>query len=1141
MDNKQEDRDVTEEAEQTPQPRPRQPKAAENEERTVSLLDLMRESADGLEDEPEEEATATLPPIITTGDRDDDDDHTATVTGIPADVPRRSKPSPLPLTPEELRPPEQRPLERDPEATEVQPRVAFPGPQRRRVEDAPTEVAPLAQRPPQDATTQRRQPPAEPAPARPRPQPQQAQQARRAAAPPAQKPVAVPQPRTQRNWGGCATRALLLLIVAAVVGITLFTASAAIGYAAVARTLPSPRELSLRASTFETVRVYDRNGSLLYSQADPETGNRLYVSLDEIAPELINATIAIEDARFYENPGFDVVGIGRAVFQAAGEGEFVSGASTITQQLVRAVLLDEDERAERTFRRKVREIILAAEISRTYEKDEILELYLNEIYYGNLAYGAEAAAQTYFNKPSAELTLAEASLLAGLPQAPALWDPYTAPDKALARQRQVLSQMVAEGYVTVEEAQVALDETARFIYEMEPPEVRIKHPHFTLTVLQQAEDILGAQSIYRGGLQIFTTLDPQAQALAEETVAAYRDSIRGAGANNAAMAAIKPDSGEILALVGSVDFNNESISGQVNMALAPRQPGSSIKPLVYLSALERGWTPATLIWDVPTQFPNGANPPYEPKNYDDQFHGPLRLRPALGNSYNIPAVKALEYVGVCNFIANVQKLGLTSLQDEGCSEAGQPRSHGLALALGGGEIPLLEMAGAYSVLANQGRYMPPYAISRIENSKDEILFEYTQPDAEAAQVVRPEHAYLLSNILSDNSARQAAFGPNNNLVIPGYPVAAKTGTSGTNRSDVRDAWTIGYTPEVVTAVWVGNTDNTPLAPGQSGSQVAAPLWNTFMTQYLANRQPLDFLRPPGVVEIEICAESGTQPGPDCANRRTELFAGDQPPLDSSQDFIRRVPVDLWTGLRASEACADYVYEANFFDVLVFGNDDVRERERNAARQWLEQTAAGQDWAARRNISLPVRLPPENACDGNTPRPIASISQPRAGAEVTGRVSIVGTAQAPNFAGYQVEYGLGQNPGGWRGIGERRREQVGDGQLAEWNSADLDYSGPVTLRLLVFGPDNPFTPEVDPVTREERVTIVVQAPTPTPTATPTQTPTPTTTPSPTPTATVGVTNTPTPTATFSFDDATATPTATPEEAAATATPTPEPYP
>ena len=817
---------------------------------TISLLDLMRGTADSDQPAAAEDDTADIPvPLIS---HPPDVTTTVTISGGGKSTPPPSKPG-APITPETLRPPAKRPLERDPEATEVQPAVAFPGTTRPTpVQEAPTQVNP--QQP--SASTTRQTPAARPpAPLPQRPVPVEIPPVTRAAA----------QGRG-RDWGGCISRLVLFTLIAGIVLVTMVLAGGAIGYTAVARTLPPPSELSARASAFETVRIYDREGNLLYSQADPNTGNRLYIPLEQMSPDLIRATIATEDKRFYENPGFDVLGIARAVLQAARDQEPIAGTSTITQQLVRAVLLDEDERTERTFRRKVREIILAAEISRTYEKNEILELYLNEVYYGNLAYGVEAAAQTYFQKPASALTVAEASMLAGLPQAPALWDPYTAPDKALGRQGEVLSLMLAEGFITVDEARAAQDAANQFLSTMTPPAVTIEHPHFTLTVLQQAEDLLGAQSIYRGGLRIFTTLDPATQALAESVIAAERGRINAAGANNAAMVVLKPETGEILGLVGSVDYNDEAISGQVNMALAPRQPGSSIKPFVYLSALERGWTPSTLIWDVPTQFADGANSFYEPKNYDDQFHGPLLLREALGNSYNIPAVKALEFVGVCNFINNVQKLGLTDLTDTGCPDSGQPREHGLSLALGGGEVSPLQMAGGFSVLADQGRAMPPYAISRIENSKGDVVFSSTPPAPEVAQVVSQEHAYLLTDILSDDDARQPAFGRNSSVVIPGRQVAAKTGTSGTNRFDVRDAWTIGYTPDVVTAVWVGNTDNSPIGEGQSGLQVAAPIWNSFMSAYLANRPDLSFLRPPSIIERTICNDSGTEPGPDCFER-----------------------------------------------------------------------------------------------------------------------------------------------------------------------------------------------------------------------------------------------------------------------------------
>jgi 1A family penicillin-binding protein len=1068
-----------------------------------------------------------VPLIVTHPSEDDSPTVTTTIGPAPA-KPASSEPG-QPITPQAQPPrsPAARPLETDTEATEVRPRSAFSDSTTR----ASASEARTAVYPP------RRQSAAAPAPIQNPP------------------PATIPAARSPRDWGGCIARLILFTLVAVVVVVMVSIAGGAIGYTAIARTLPSPVELSARASAFETVRIFDREGNLLYSQADPEEGNRLYVPLEKVSPSLIRATIATEDKRFFENPGFDAVGIVRAVLQAARDQEPVSGTSTITQQLVRAVLLEEDERTERTFRRKVREIILAAEISRTYEKNEILELYLNEIYFGNLAYGIEAAAQTYFNKSAADLTLAEATFLAGLPQAPALWDPFTAPDKALGRQSEVLSLMLAENFISVEEARAAQDQAVGILANIKPPTVTIDHPHFTLTVLQQAEDILGAQSIYRGGLRIYTTLDPDVQQLAESTVEAHRNDIRAGGANNASMVVTNPRSGDILALVGSVDFHDESISGQVNMALAPRQPGSSIKPLVYLSALERGWTASTLIWDVATQFVDGQNSVYEPKNYDDQFHGPLRLRLALGNSYNIPAVKALEFVGVCNFINNVQKLGLSDLVDSGCTEVGQPREHGLSLALGGGEISPLQMAGAFGALANEGRYMEPFAIQRIETSRGEILYEHSVPDAAAAQVVRPEHAHVLSDILSDDDARQPAFGRNSSLVVPGHTVSAKTGTSGTNRFDVRDAWTIGYTPEVVTTVWVGNTDNTPIGEGQSGLMLAAPLWNSFMTTYLANRQASTFSRPEGIVDVEICADSGTEPGPQCQFRREEQFAVDQPPLDSSHDFIQEREVDLWTRLLASDSCRESVFNAKFFTILVFGNDVVLQRERNDAQIWLEQTPAGQNWAQKRGISIPLQLPPQQSCDGSTPRPRAEIAQPGTGSQVADTIAVIGTATGPNYGGYQVDYGLGHDPQGWGGISGHLPYSVENGLLAEWDTTLVNNSGPVTLRLLVYGPDNPYTPENDPVTMEQRALLTLLQPTTTPTNTPSPTPTATDTPAPTTTPPATETAAPTITATFEptleptlaptleLVTATATaaetpPTAEPPE---TATPEPTPYP
>lgn len=928
----------------------------------------------------------------------------------------------------------------------------------------------------------------------------------------------LPKPAgNNRNWSGCLRRVILFSLLFGFLSIACSAVGMVGGYAYITSDLPTVTELRSRASSFETAQIFDRNGALLYSLEDPNQGNRTFVKVGQISQHLKDATIATEDSRFYTNPGFDPIAIFRAVFGAVTSGETQGGASTITQQLARALLLDEEERSERSITRKIREIILAAEMYRTYEKDEILELYLNEINYGNRAYGIQAAAETYFGKSAADLTLAEASLLAGLPQAPAWWDPFTNPEKALGRQTEVLGAMVREGYITPQQAQEAINEMSVRIYQLTPPNVTLKYPHFIVTVLQQLEQANDAQSIYRGGLNIYTTIDPAAQQLAENTLANHRGTLANYGANNGAMVVMDPRSGEILALVGSVDFNDETISGQVNMALAPRQPGSTIKPFVYLAAMKQGWTASTLIWDIPTAFPDGANPPYQPKNYDDEFHGPMLLRPSLGNSYNIQAVKAMEYVGVCNFIGYANTIGLTSLKNDGCAEYGAATNYGLALALGGGEIPPLEMATAYAIIANQGQLVVPHSITRITDNSDAELFRYLPPPA--VQVIPAEDAYIISDILSDNNARQPEFGLNNNLIIPGHRVAVKTGTSGSSRNDVRDAWSIGFTPEVVTAVWTGRTDNQPVAPGASGYYMATPIWNGFMTGYLSSRPPANFNRPAGVVDREVCANSGTLPGPACGNRRVELFnqTDNRFPLDANQDFLTKVRIDLWTGNQANEACGEAVYEANFFNVLVPpGSPEIQGRERQLVADWIQNNPQGQGWAAANGVALPLKLPPQNFCDANTPRPSAAVSLPQPFAEVSGLFDLIGTAKAPNFGGYQIDYGLSHDPQGWGTLVERQPNPVDNGILFRFSTDDLiakGISGAFALKLIVFGPDNPYTPEFDPIQVETKLPLTLLVPTGTPTATPTETPpataTATVTLIPSATATVRVDNTPTP--------------------------------
>ena len=425
-------------------------------------------------------------------------------------------------------------------------------------------------------------------------------------------------------------------------------------YFTIAAGLPSVDDLAQYASQFETTRIYDRNENLIYEIIDPNAGRRTYTSLDDVSPFLIAATIATEDKDFYSNPGFDPWGILRAFWQNYTSGEVVSGASTITQQLARTLLLSPEERSQITTQRKAREIVLAAEITRKYSKDEILELYLNEIYYGNLAYGIEAAAETYFNTTADQLNLAQASFLAGLPQSPAIYDVHTNRESALTRHVDVLNLMyrlsTERSCITVNQSSVpicvTLDEAVSSAQEIEDYEfvqrpVSMPYPHWVNFIRAQLEAQFDPQTIYRSGFKVYTTLDPDFQSYAQSSVKEQVDELVENEATNGALVAIKPDTGEVLALVGSADFYKEEISGQVNMAVAPRQPGSSIKPLTYTAAFEKGWTASTLIWDVESEFPPSGNPddprdPYIPVNYDGKYHGPVLARTALGSSYNVP-------------------------------------------------------------------------------------------------------------------------------------------------------------------------------------------------------------------------------------------------------------------------------------------------------------------------------------------------------------------------------------------------------------------------------------------------------------------------------------------------------------------------
>jgi penicillin-binding protein 1C len=923
------------------------------------------------------------------------------------------------------------------------------------------------------------------------------------------------KPPRRIDWSrpfGCLVRMTILgLFLVVVVGLGLGS-FALYEYYQIAATLPSVDDLRQRASQFETTRILDRNGNVLYEILDPNAGRRTYVPIEKISPFMVAAIVATEDKDFYSNPGFDLLAIARAFIQNYQSGETVSGASTITQQVARTLLFSPDERGQITYMRKVREALLAAEVTRRYSKDEILELYLNEAFFGNLAYGVEAASQTYFGTPAEKLTLAQAAFLAGLPQAPSVYDVYSNRDVTLGRFQQVLILMFEASreqgciYVSNNSQPVcvtALEAANAYStiqgYEFNTPDVQIRYPHWVTYVRAILESQYDPQTIYRSGFTVHTTLDPGMQDAAEGIVAQQIAALAGRNVSNGAVVVIRPSTGEILSMVGSADFYNEAIDGQVNMALAPRQPGSAFKPLTYTAAFEKGWTAGTLIWDVPSEFPpsgdpNDQRPPYKPVNYDERFHGPVTVRSALANSYNVPAVKALQFVGVYDnpatldqdgLVAFSQRLGITTLTRQ---------DYGLALTLGGGDVSLLELAGAYAVYANGGRLIPSYAISRIVDNAGNVVFEHAPQAGE--QVIRPEHAYLITSILADNGARTPAFGPNSVLNLP-FTAAAKTGTT----NDFRDNWTLGYTPDVVVGVWVGNADFTPMQ-GTSGLTGAAPIWSQLMPvalQRLTGGPASGFVRPGGVVERVICTVSGTEPSRWCPNQRSEFFAADQPPLPKEQDLWQNTLVDTWTGLLASGACADFTDEA-----LAVNITDPW------AVRWVREDSQGQAWADSLGFSQPLFIVPPRECTGNDPRPLLGFAAPRAGETITQNpLEIYGQVDATaGFRRYTLEYGLGPDPVQWERL-ERENVPVSQADLLyTWDLSEVP-EGPVTLRLYMESTGDTFA--------EARLQINIQLPTPTPTPTPTATATPTPTPTPTqtPTPTVTPTETQVPTPVFTL--------------------------
>ncbi|MCA9907542.1 MAG: transglycosylase domain-containing protein [Anaerolineae bacterium] len=884
-------------------------------------------------------------------------------------------------------------------------------------------------------------------------------------------------------------RTLLIIGGIGIAAVFLLGACGIIGGVLYYRSLAAPWEAEVAALAnyqpqFRTARILAADGSVIAELTSQQGGARDTIPLGDISPYMIHAVISTENARFYDDPGWDALAIARAFFQNVFAGQVESGATTLTQEIAQNLILRD---TSVSAQRKLDEIVIASMIAQRYDKNFILQLYLNEFFFGNQSYGVEAASQFYFGHSAADLNLPESALLAGLLQAPATYDPVVNRQAAFDRMNVVLDLMartgclrfqhppyegqefcitrgvdngpsdIADGgLVTVQKAQI---ESAQY----RPRQFRVRYPHFVNYVQQYIEETYGTDAMYRGGYEIRTTLVPRIQDVAQDALLRQTQSLLANGVNAGSVLVTDPRSGAILAMIGSPDFNNVQFEGQNNFAFLPQQPGSSIKPVTYAAALEgfngtdgqrHYMTPATVIWDVPTTY--NTTPQYSPVNFDGTFHGPQPVRYALQNSYNVPAVKTYAFVGADNFRNMAERLGL---------RFGANAAFGLPTALGADEVRLYDMMQAYGTLANDGLRVPLFAITQITDFQGTqvVIPEPAQPEA---QVISPALAFLMQNILSDNQARSAAFGLNSGLTLPGYPdgvIAAKTGTS----NDNRDLWTMGFTNNTVVGVWMGNLNND--ATRGTTQTASVPVWNTVMRAALEGRAPEPFTNPGGISQGQICGDTGTlfdpNVNPNCTNLRAELFLDNQPPPPASSSFVQSVAVDTWSGLRATTACPEYVETRTFANI-----DDP------FAVQWLN-SPAGQAVAQQLGLPIPLESIPQGECPPNQ-QPNIRITSPLDGQQLSGTVAITGIVSATDFNRFQIELAPVAQPDNFAIIAGPFSSQVpANGTIMEWNTATVP-NGIYRLRLAAFANNGGYVFKVVQIGVNNIVVVPTQVPVPT---------------------------------------------------------------
>lgn len=723
-----------------------------------------------------------------------------------------------------------------------------------------------------------------------------------------------------------------------------------------AKDLPQPGRLTDRQLTLST-RIFDRNNDLLFDIYGSQ--NRTYVPLSDVSKDLQNATIAIEDKEFYKHEGFSLLGYARVVRDVIVYHRF-TGGSTLTQQLIKNVFLS----PERTLPRKIKEFILAIQVESRYDKNEILELYLNEAPYGGTAWGVETASELYFDKKAKDLTLVESAILAGFPQRPSYYSPYGPDPKAyLVRTASVLRRMREDGYISKDQEEKAKKEAENIVFKEKSQSLRA--PHFVFYVKNLLVEQFGfsEEVVEQGGLQVTTTLDYDLQEKAEGIVKEEVEKAKGAKISNGAAMVLDSKTGEILAMVGSKDYfaqeEEDGVSGYkfnvVTQGL--RQPGSSIKPVTYATALKKGYTAATLLMDTPTVFPVVGQEDYIPVNYDGKFHGPLQMRFALGSSINLPAVKMIAKVGIKDMLTTANDLGLVTL----APTADNLRRFGLSLTLGGGEVHLIDLVSSYAAFANGGYKVEPVAVLKVTDAKGKTIFENKQSSKK--QVLDPGIAFIVSHMLLDNNARLITFGVNNLLNVPGRTVAAKTGTT----DDKRDNWTVGWTPSFVVGSWVGNNDNSPMTNVASGVTGAAPIWRRIFIELLKGKPVEDFEKPDNVVPVEIDAYGGGLPV-DGKPKRTEYFLkGTEPQTPAS--IYQKLKISKSSGKLANSveiAAGDYDEK----DFIVLAEDDLISTD--GKNRWQEGINV---WIEQNHKDDPLYHPPTETSTGKSEDVVVKIIKP----------------------------------------------------------------------------------------------------------------------------------------------------------------------